>query len=190
MLTDAKVRNAKPRVKAYKLTDSNRLFLLVMPAGGKLRRWNYAFDGKQKSLAFGAWLLVGLADARARRDEALTMLGEGRDPAVAKKLRTEANIEPPAKHSSASPANGTKPSGGNGRRGMRTSCAASSDNRAAYLPHRRELAQVWADMLCAGLSDPFVLVERPAHPTGVRSRRFNPMAVDAGFRFPVRRRAA
>ncbi|MEG3143740.1 integrase arm-type DNA-binding domain-containing protein [Sphingomonas sp. RT2P30] len=92
MLTDAKVRNARPRAKAYKLTDSNRLFLLVMPTGGKLWRWNYAFDGKQKSMAFGAWPLVELADARARRDEAYTILCEGRDPAIAKKLRIEANI--------------------------------------------------------------------------------------------------
>jgi hypothetical protein len=36
MLADARVRNAKSRTKAYKLTDGNRLFLLVMPAGGKL----------------------------------------------------------------------------------------------------------------------------------------------------------
>ena len=64
MLTDAKVRNAKPGAKPYKLTDSNRLFLLVMPAGGKLRRWNYAYDGKQKSTAFGVWPIVTPTSAR------------------------------------------------------------------------------------------------------------------------------
>ncbi len=47
MLSDAKVRAAKPREKAYKLTDSNRLFLLVTPSGGNLWRWNYSYDGKQ-----------------------------------------------------------------------------------------------------------------------------------------------
>lgn len=36
LLTDAKVRAARPRAKSYKLTDSNRLFLLVTPGGGKL----------------------------------------------------------------------------------------------------------------------------------------------------------
>lgn len=35
MLTDTKVRTAKPRPKSYKLADSNRLFLLVAPGGGK-----------------------------------------------------------------------------------------------------------------------------------------------------------
>lgn len=55
MLTDAKVRTAKPRPKPYKLADSNRLFLLVSPSGGKLWRWNYSYDGKNKTMAFGAY---------------------------------------------------------------------------------------------------------------------------------------
>lgn len=93
MLTDAKVRTAKPRPKSYKLADGNRLFLLVAPTGGKLWRWNYDYDGKSKTMAFGAYPHVSLADARAKRDEAYTVLCEGRDPSVAKKLRVEANIE-------------------------------------------------------------------------------------------------
>jgi hypothetical protein len=60
-------------------------------------------------------------------------------------------------------------------------------NRAAYMPRRRELAQVWADMLCDGLHAPFALVQRPTQPTALRSRRFNPVAVDGEFRFPTRR---
>lgn len=31
MLTDAKVRTAKPRPKPYKIADANRLFLFVTP---------------------------------------------------------------------------------------------------------------------------------------------------------------
>lgn len=57
MLTDAKVRAAKPRPNSYKLTDAHRLFLLVAPSGGKLWRWNYNYDGKNKTMAFGAYLL-------------------------------------------------------------------------------------------------------------------------------------
>ena len=93
MLTDAKVRSAKPRPKSYKLVDANRLFLLVTPSGGKLWRWNYYYDGKQKSMAFGAYPSVSLADARAKRDEAHGALSEGHDPSVAKKLKIEANLE-------------------------------------------------------------------------------------------------
>lgn len=93
MLTDAKVRSAMPRPKSYKLVDANRLFLLVTPSGGKLRRWNYYYDGKQKSMASGAYPAVSLADARAKRDEAHGALSEGHDPSVAKKLKIEANLE-------------------------------------------------------------------------------------------------
>jgi len=93
MLNDAKLRGAKPRDKAYKLTDSHRLYLLVKPNGGKLWRWNYSYDGKQKSMNFGVYPLVSLIDARAKRDEAHAVLSEGCDPSVAKKLKVEANLE-------------------------------------------------------------------------------------------------
>lgn len=93
MLTDTKVRAAKPRAKSYKLADASRLYLLVTPSGGKLWRWNYEYDGRHKSMAFGAWPLVSLGDARAKRDEAYTTLCEGHDPAVKKRLRIEANLE-------------------------------------------------------------------------------------------------
>jgi len=90
MLSDAKVRAAKPRPKSYKLSDANRLFLLVTPSGGKLWRYGYAYDGKQKTLAFGAYPQVSLSDARAKRDEAAGLLAEGHDPNVVKKLKIEA----------------------------------------------------------------------------------------------------
>ena len=35
MLTNAKIRAAKPQDKAYKLTESHRLYLLVKPSGSK-----------------------------------------------------------------------------------------------------------------------------------------------------------
>jgi hypothetical protein len=35
-LTDAKVRNAKPAEKAYRLSDERGLYLLVNPGGGRL----------------------------------------------------------------------------------------------------------------------------------------------------------
>jgi integrase len=93
LLNDAKVRAAKPRPKPYKLTDSHRLYLLVTPSGGKLWRWNYAYDGKQKSMALGIYPMVGLVEARAKRNQARSLLDEGRDPAIEKKLKIEANIE-------------------------------------------------------------------------------------------------
>ena len=50
MLTDAAVRAAKPRERAYKLTDSGGLVLYVAPTGSKLWRLRYSFQGKEKLL--------------------------------------------------------------------------------------------------------------------------------------------
>jgi integrase len=93
MLNDAKLRAAQAREKPYKLFDSHQLYLFVSPAGGKLWRMNYQYDGKKKSLSFGPYPLVSLAVAREKRDEARRMLADGTDPSVAKKLKIRANIE-------------------------------------------------------------------------------------------------
>ncbi|WP_404480528.1 tyrosine-type recombinase/integrase [Novosphingobium sp. BL-52-GroH] len=93
MLSDAKVRAAKPRDKAYKLTDSHRLYLMVKPNGSKLWKWNYAYGEKQKTMAFGIYPMVSLVEARAKRDAARSQLEDGQDPSIVKKLRIEANQE-------------------------------------------------------------------------------------------------
>ena len=59
-------------------------------------------------------------------------------------------------------------------------------NRSPYMPRRRELARVWADLLSNGLADPRVLVERPSKEIGDHSRRRVPKPVSKTFRFPVR----
>lgn len=79
-LSDAACRAAKPGEKARKITDSLGLYLQVQPTGSKLWRMNFRFQGKQKTLAFGKYPDVGLAEARARRDEARALLAAGRDP--------------------------------------------------------------------------------------------------------------
>lgn len=93
MLKEAKVRAAKPRPKLYKLTDSHRLYLLVTRNGSKLWKWNYAYDGKQKTMAFGIHPIVGLRDAKAKRDEAPALLESGKDPFVVRKLTVQTNVE-------------------------------------------------------------------------------------------------
>lgn len=44
-------------------------------------------------MALGAYPVVGLTDARRKRDELRGVLEEGRDPAIAKKLKVEAIME-------------------------------------------------------------------------------------------------
>lgn len=80
------VTNAKPRDRDYKLTDGDGLFLLVRPNGSKLWRMNYKYLGRYRTLAFGSWPEVSLADARAKRDEARRQIAAGLDPSHEKKI--------------------------------------------------------------------------------------------------------
>jgi integrase len=86
-LTDVAVRNAKPLERAYKLSDERGLFLLVSPSGGRLWRFKYRFEGKEKLLAIGPYPEIGLADARRRREEARAMVTGGKDPSREKQLK-------------------------------------------------------------------------------------------------------
>jgi integrase len=90
-LTDTAIRNAKPSPKPTKLSDGGGLYLLIEPRGTKLWRMAYRHAGKQKTLAFGIYPTVTLADARSRRDAARKLLAEGVDPAVQRKLERQAN---------------------------------------------------------------------------------------------------
>src|ERR1700679_2813168 len=60
-LTDTEVRKSKPTAKAYRLSDSGGLYLWVTPAGGKLWRWGYKHEGKEKLMSFGQYPDVPLA---------------------------------------------------------------------------------------------------------------------------------
>ncbi|RKR84212.1 integrase [Mucilaginibacter gracilis] len=83
-LTDAKLRNAKPQAKSYKLSDEKGLFLLVQPSGGKWWRFKYRFAGKEKSLSLGVYPEISLAEARNRLMEARALLQAGKDPSFAR----------------------------------------------------------------------------------------------------------
>jgi integrase len=89
-LNDATVRNKKPSVKQVKLYDSDGLFLLITPQGGKYFRFKYRFDGKEKLLALGTYPEISLADARQRRDDARRQVAHGIDPGAVKKAQKQA----------------------------------------------------------------------------------------------------
>ena len=84
-LSDAKVRNARPRTKPYKIADGEGLFLLITPSGSRYWRLKYFFGGKEKLLALGVYPEITLADARERRAQARKVLAAGNDPGEAKK---------------------------------------------------------------------------------------------------------
>ncbi len=80
------IKAAKGRNKQYKLADYGGLYLLVLPLGQRYWRMNYRHQEKYKTLAFGVWPDVELADARAKRDEARRVLARGIDPSGQMKL--------------------------------------------------------------------------------------------------------
>jgi integrase len=84
-LSEATVRNSKPKSRPYKLSDGEGLFLLILPSGGKYWRMRYRFAGKEKLLAFGVYPEVSLEAARKRRAETKTLLAGGKDPGDVKK---------------------------------------------------------------------------------------------------------
>jgi integrase len=89
-LTDTAIRRSHPTEKPYKLADGKGLYLLVSPSGGKLWRWKYRYDGKEKLMPFGSYPEVTLADARARHAEARRLLAAGSDPMAERKAKKEA----------------------------------------------------------------------------------------------------
>lgn len=86
-LTDTACRNAKikDKSKPIKLFDGRGLFLLCTPSGGKLWRFKYRFEGKEKLLSLGTYPDISLADARELREAARKLLAKGTDPGAARK---------------------------------------------------------------------------------------------------------
>src|SRR5262249_60441015 len=80
MLSDARIRAAKPRKTAYKLSDSGGLHALIQPHGSKLWRLAYRYGGKQKTLALGVYTLVRLREGGEQSNEAKQTLGRGSAP--------------------------------------------------------------------------------------------------------------
>lgn len=81
-LTHTEVQKAKATDKDLTLHDGNGLFLLVKTTGKKLWRFRYQkpITGQRTMIGFGAYPALSLADARAMRDEKLSLLAKGIDP--------------------------------------------------------------------------------------------------------------
>ena len=89
-LTDTALRNAKPKAKPYKLFDGGGLFLIVTPTGGRWWRLKFRYGGKEKLISLGTYPHIGLKEARAKREEAKTMLAQGIDPSAQRQAVKEA----------------------------------------------------------------------------------------------------
>lgn len=89
MLSESRVAKSVAKERPYKLADGGGLYLTITPAGGKLWRYNYRYQGKQKTLSIGQWPVVSLQEARNAVIEAKRRLKEGQDPSAAKQVESQ-----------------------------------------------------------------------------------------------------
>jgi integrase len=89
-LTDTEIKKTKAKEKAYSLNENGGLYLWITPVGGKLWRWAYRFDRKEKLMSFGKYPDVPLALARERHSEARKLLATGVDPMAQRKAEKTA----------------------------------------------------------------------------------------------------
>jgi integrase len=90
MLSDTQIRRVTAGPTSYRMTDGRGLYLMITPAGGKLWRWKYRFQGAEKLMSFGAYPDVSLLDARDRHGAARKLLAAGSDPMAARKAEKAA----------------------------------------------------------------------------------------------------
>ena len=79
------ISKAAPKPRPYKISDGSGLHLLVEPNGSKKWRFRYRFGGREKMIALGTYPATSLADARAKRDSARSVLEAGKDPSAERK---------------------------------------------------------------------------------------------------------
>ena len=86
----AAIKGAVTAGAAVRLADGDGLRVDVQPSGAGWWRLRYRFAGKEGMLSLGTYPAVGLADARARRDEARRLIAAGTDPSERRKVEKQA----------------------------------------------------------------------------------------------------
>jgi integrase len=79
-LTDAKVKNLKPKDKSYKIADGGGLYLFVSRAGTKSFRYDAALNGKRFTVTIGTYPSIALADARKKHEDDRLLIKKSVDP--------------------------------------------------------------------------------------------------------------
>ncbi|EPW3443867.1 tyrosine-type recombinase/integrase [Acinetobacter baumannii] len=93
MLSDSKIRSAKPKEKLYRLGDSDGLCVEIKPNGKKYWRYRFQWLKKTQMMSLGEYPIVGLAEARSKRDEAKSLVASGINPVEEKENQKKAKHE-------------------------------------------------------------------------------------------------
>jgi integrase len=79
-VTVSQIKNAKPALKPYKLSDGGGLYVLISIAGSKTFKCKYSFHGKSREDTLGRFPEFSLAQARHERERIKRALREKIDP--------------------------------------------------------------------------------------------------------------
>lgn len=88
MLTDAVLRNLKPKSKIYKASDRDGMYVTVSPSGTVTFRYDYRLNGRRETLTLGRYGPGGISLAMAREllIDARKAVLKGVSPAIEKQL--------------------------------------------------------------------------------------------------------
>jgi integrase len=91
LLTDSKIRAAKPAARTYRIKDGHGLYLEVLPSGTKTFRLRYysPTSGKRRWANLGRYPWTKLSEARWRREDYREAIRRGEDPQPKRKPRRD-----------------------------------------------------------------------------------------------------
>jgi len=91
MLTDAKVKNLKPKDKVYRLLDYQGLYIEVAVSGSKNWVHRYTLNKRPTMTTIGHYPIMSLAEARQAKDKNKALMKQGIDPQQYKKDQINAD---------------------------------------------------------------------------------------------------
>lgn len=80
LLTNAKIKNLKPKDKAYKVTDGGGLYVFVAKSGSRSFRYDAKLNGRRITVTLGKYPATTLAEARDGHLQAHLKVAKGIDP--------------------------------------------------------------------------------------------------------------
>ena len=98
MLTDAKIRNSKPKDRRYRLADAHGLALEIMPNGRRYWRYRYRINGREYLYAGGEWCQAPAGETQeqieARREAGRLTLAEARAARETWRVHVKTGVHP------------------------------------------------------------------------------------------------
>lgn len=165
MLTDAALKNLKPKDKPYKVTDRDGMYVHVAPGGTISFRLDYRLNGRRETVNFGKYGRDGISLARARELclDAKRAVREGRSPAI-EKQRAKRRLK------------AAKNFGEMGERWLTTAPMADSTRSMRRSIFDRDVLPVWQNRLLTEITPDDLrahcakIVERGAPATAIHVR--------------------